>query len=255
MSDRNVELTKLAGRLRRDGAGAAEIESALLAAPERAGLPASECRSIARSIAKKPAPPPRPTSDALAQLDPLEELAQRRGWHVDALRMLGAEGHDRLEFNGRTQKRVVSFLMRDASGAVVSRRIRRASGARFGSRDDSPKALSEQGRPLGLFVAPWPLPSSVPLLIVEGEADAAAALSAGAPACIATPGSSPGARVLGWLQALVAGRSVILAPDPDKAGRDWLELIGATCANAGCAVRFIPAVPGLDLDRRLANAR
>jgi hypothetical protein len=51
---RNIELTRRAGWLRARGAGGEEILCDLLEAPEREGLPESECRAIARSICRYP---------------------------------------------------------------------------------------------------------------------------------------------------------------------------------------------------------
>lgn len=244
---RNVRLTQLAGRLRARGADEAAILDELMTSPERDGLPEREVRAIARSIASKPAGEPRPSRDELAKLDALDDLARRRGWNVAALRSLGFVGHDSLDFNGKTRRRVVSIPMRDATGAIVSRRLRRADGMTFGK--GGPKALSEKGKPLGLFFNA-PLPADVPIVVVEGEADAAAALSARASAVVATPGCTPGSRVLDELQKLAAGRECILFPDPDAAGREWLRRVGARLRNVGCRVQFVPSGE-LDLDDRL----
>lgn len=66
MSGRNNALTRIAGGLRRRGATEEEILSELLDHPEREGLPDSEVRSIARSVAGYESPvssgsPSRPT--------------------------------------------------------------------------------------------------------------------------------------------------------------------------------------------------
>jgi 5S rRNA maturation endonuclease (ribonuclease M5) len=85
--------------------------------------------------------------------------------------------------------------------------------------------------------------------VVEGEADACAALSAGYTAVVATPGASVPREVVTALQKLLARREVVLFPDPDEAGQHWLERVGRALANARCAVRFVPA-DDADLDAR-----
>jgi putative DNA primase/helicase len=53
------------------------------------------------------------------------------------------------------------------------------------------------------------------------------------------------------MQRLLAGRDVVLAPDPGQAGAIWLSTVGEALAGVQCAVRFIPPMPGKDLDDRL----
>lgn len=237
---RNCALTSLAGKLRARGLDADAIERELLAAPERAGLPETECRTIARSIGAKPAGRivERPAG---GWPDSLHELADRRGWSVEALRQLGAvaKGDE------------VHFPMRDASGAVVGWRRRRGDCKPFSC---GKKALTIKGGKNGIM-ASWPIPPDGSILVTEGEADTTAALSAGFPVVVGTPGAQPGRAVVEALQRLLAGRDVILAPDPDAAGDTWRDYIGAALTRAGCAVRFIPPLPGEDLDKRLARLR
>ncbi len=232
---RNVALTKLAGKHRARGLDADAIERELLSAPERAGLSESEVRTIARSIGSKPAGRivERPAG---GWPDSLHELAERRGWSVEALRQLGAvaKGNE------------VHFPMRNATGAVVGWRRRRGDSKPFPCGS---KALTVKGSHNGL-ICPWPIPEGL-VLLVEGEADAAAALSAGFPAVVGTPGAQPGRAVVEALQRLLAGRAAVLAPDPDPAGDAWHDTVGAALARVGCAVRFIPSLPGEDLDKRL----
>ncbi len=142
--------------------------------------------------------------------------------------------------------------MRDATGNVTGKRRRRADGSRFGDGPDAPKAVCQKGDKNGIL-GPWPVSPEGPVLLVEGEADAAAAITAGHPAVLATPGSSPGRAVLGALQQVLAGREVIMAPDPDPAGEYWKQTIGSALALAGCSVRFIVPLPGEDLDKRLTR--
>ncbi len=111
--------------------------------------------------------------------------------------------------------------------------------------------MSNKGAKNGLL-CPWPFPEEdgVPVLVVEGEADACAALSAGSAAVVATPGAQASKACVRDLQKLLAKREVILFPDPDEAGRRWLERIGRALVNAQCGVRFVPAETD-DLDKRL----
>ena len=53
------------------------------------------------------------------------------------------------------------------------------------------------------------------VLVLEGEADTLAALTAGAKAVVGTAGSSPGKYGRVALQKLLAGRECILFPHPD----------------------------------------
>ncbi|MFW6119266.1 MAG: hypothetical protein ACOC7S_02940, partial [Planctomycetota bacterium] len=59
--------------------------------------------------------------------DPLQELADRRGWTVEALKALGAEA------DGRN----VRIPMRDAGGNVVGWKSRKADNSPFALRDGS----------------------------------------------------------------------------------------------------------------------
>jgi putative DNA primase/helicase len=232
---RNTTLTALAGKLRASGADEAGILTALLDAPERGDLPYTECRTIAKSIGAKPAGA-MIEKPAGGWQDALHELAARRGWTVEALRKLGAvaEGAE------------VHFPMRDGAGKVTGWRRRRGDNQPFAS---GPKALTVKGSKNGIFCA-WPLPTEGPVLLVEGEADGTAAATA-AHATVATPGAQPGRAVIETLQTVLAGRDVVLAPDPDPAGETWREKIGAALRGAGCGVRMIPPLPREDLDKRL----
>ncbi len=175
------------------------------------------------------------------RLDAIEELAQVRGWRPEALHALGAESRN------AQAPREVHFPMRDAKGTVSGFRRRRSDGKPFSCGS---KALSCKGSKSGLL-CPWPLPEDTrQVLVVEGEADACAALSAGFPAVVATPGAQPSRTCVQDLQKLLVKREVILFPDPDEAGRKWLERIGKALANVRCLVRFVPAQTE-DLDKRL----
>ncbi len=186
--------------------------------------------------------------------DPLHELARRRGWMIEALEALGAVPHQQ---NGRRAE--VRFPMRSADGEITGWRRRRADNQPFGRSEDAPKCLSLKGSKNGL-ICPWPLPDlgGGPVLLVEGEADSAAALSAlpGVPV-VATPGANPGKDCLKYLQKLLPGRSVVLAPHPDESGADWRDRVGRGLRNVQCDVRYVPPEGGgllssdADLDDRL----
>ncbi len=239
---RNITLTKLAGRLRAQGEDCDQILVALLNAPERDGLRQSEVRAIARSAMKWPKGTPKANGAAPPKFkDAVEELSWRRGWSADSLLSLGAVA----------KGAEVHSPMRDAKGKITGWRRRRGDGQPFKGNN---KALAAKESANGLIL-PWPFPADDPVLVVEGEADAAAALSAGSKAVVATPGAQPGQRVVEELQKLLAGRAVVLAPDPDDAGTAWREMIGAALRGAGCSVRFIPPLAGMDLDKRLLRAR
>lgn len=173
-----------------------------------------------------------------AERDPLGAQAGLRGWSREALVALGAVG----------EKREVRFPMRSAEGEVVGWRRRRADGGTF---PNGKKATTVRGGHNGL-IAPWPIPVEGVALVVEGEADAAAAKTAGWSAVVATPGATPGRKVVEYLQTVLAGRDVVLAPDPDEAGDKWRKTVGAALVRAGGRVRFIPPVDE-DLDKRLGR--
>ena len=189
-------------------------------------------------------PPEQPASHASGGSPPdaIDELARVRGWRPDAIRALGAESRN------AQAPREVHFPMRDGAGAVVGFRRRRSDGKPF---SNGSKAMTSKGAKNGLL-CPWPLPEQGPVLVVEGEADACAALSAGFAAVVATPGSTIPKMVVSALQKVLTGREVVLFPDPDEAGRGWLERVGRALANARCAVRFAPADEE-DLDKRLRH--
>ncbi len=178
--------------------------------------------------------------------DAIEELARVRGWRPEALRTLGAVSRN------AQAPREVHFPMRDASGNAAGFRRRRSDGKAF---SNGSKALSSKGSKNSLL-CPWPFPEDDgrQVLVVEGEADACAALSAGYAAVVATPGASVPREVVSALQKLLAKREVVLFPDPDEAGRHWLERVGRALANARCAVRFVPA-DDADLDARLRQEK
>jgi hypothetical protein len=186
--------------------------------------------------------------------EPIRELAMRRGWAAEALMALGAVARGQ---NGRPAE--VHFPMRNAGGEVTGWRRRRADNRPFGKKDDAPKCLSVKGGRNGL-ICQWPLPGAEndPVLLVEGEADASAALSAlPGIAVIGTPGANPGKECLNYLQALLPGRAIVLAPHPDGSGAGWRDHVGRALGNVQCSVSYVPPDGGgllssdADLDDRL----
>lgn len=235
---RNIELTSIAGKLRKQGLDERDIAERLMAAPERRGLPEREVRDIARSIAKKPPGEPRRDFSAERFATPLDEWAARRGFSIDALHAIGAVAG----------KGEVHFPMRDAGGKPLGYRRRRADNSAF---PNGAKALSVAGQKNGLMAGPWPLPAGGVVIATEGEADACAALSAGAAAVVATPGGNPGRRVFEIAQHILPSRDVVLFPDPDPVGQLWMRKLGTALEAVGCTVRVVPPLEG-DLDKRLS---
>lgn len=183
---------------------------------------------------------PRPEEPS----DPIERLAAIRGWTPDALHALGAVAEGGL----------VAFPMRDAGGELVGWKERRGDNLPVPvGRGETTKSKSRRGSQLGLFYPPDLSELPDPVLAVEGEADATAALTAGYAAVVGTSGASASRASLDWLQELVGGREVVVAPDPDAAGRSWRDRLGNRLANAGCTVRLIAPGEG-DLDDRLRAA-
>jgi putative DNA primase/helicase len=173
---------------------------------------------------------------AVRRADPIQELADRRGWKREALAALGCTA----------TKDGVKFPMRDERGKIVGKKVRRADGGLI----DGHKSHSEKGGHLGLFLSAFPLPEGV-ALVTEGEPDTCAALSADWPVVVGTAGSHPGEIGERALQRLLATREAVLAPDPGESGRAWLGRVGTLLANVQCRVRYIPADAKHDLDARL----
>jgi primase-like protein len=236
MSARNVELTREAGRLRAAGMDTDRIERELLNHPSRNGLPASECRSIARSIGKKP--PGRSVGPpASGRPSALHELADRRRWPVAALKALGAVA----------KGAEVHIPMKLADGRVVGWRRRRANGQPF--RATGSKAMSVRGS-RAMLVMPAELPPGIPIAVVESETDATAIIAAGHSAVVATPGGQPSVNCIAEVQKMATGRTVVLFPDPDEVGDAWRRRLGGALLRAGCRVLFVPPVD-CDIDERL----
>jgi len=188
--------------------------------------------------------PPQPAQHH----DPLQELSARRGWSEEALRSLGAtRGQTRDGSPGE-----VIFPMKDGYGGCTGYKKRRADNKPFSLRDDEVKSLTAPGSRHGLFY-PESLPAEGPVLLCEGEADTAAALSAGWSAVVGTAGAEIGKTGKKALPALLHGREVVLVPHPDEAGRRWRDRVGQTCANSQCRVRYVSPVDDKDLDEHLRH--
>ena len=184
------------------------------------------------------------SSDDCPAEDTLDQLARRRRWTRAALLLMGAED------NGDGE---VRFPMRDAEGKVVGYRRRHADGSPFMVDGQEKKALTVKGGNNGLLGV-WPIRDSGPVLLVEGEADCAAGLSANWPGpVVGTPGASPGRAVERALQKLLAGRDVVLAPDPGEVGCKWRDRLGRMLAGVQCRVSYIPPASDADLDKRLRS--
>ena len=175
------------------------------------------------------------------QATPLEKLAGIRGWKVKALEALGAEAH------GQT----VRFPMRDAGGSITGWQLRHGNNSKFETEGGSTRSKTRSGSKHGLFCPDGLTEAPDPVLVCEGEADTVAALSAGKTAVVGTPGAGAGRAVKRYLARLLAGRDVILAPDPDDAGRRWRDAVGRALLDVQCDVSYIPPEDGRDLDDRL----
>lgn len=182
---------------------------------------------------------------------PILALAHIRGWQPDAVRALGAKPHGA----------EVLFPMYGPAGTEVGWRRRRGDGHKFASAPGRKpvKALTVKGGKLGVMRSE-PFPANGAVIVCEGEADAVAALSAGAFAVVATPGGNVSRGVRLALQKLLAGRQAILAPHPDETGRKWRDAVGEALLNVQATVRYVPpAAPhgeagAGDLDDELKRA-
>jgi P4 family phage/plasmid primase-like protien len=235
ISGRNIQMTSIAGRMRASGLDESEIFEGLLNHPDRADLPDSECRAIARSIGSKPAGKAveRPVD---GWPDALHEWAAKRGFEVESLRAFEVEFHDEL----------IWVPMYDSDGNITGWSRRLGDNGRFPQGD---KAMTNRGGKMGFF-RPAKFPDVGLLAIVEGFPNSVAVYNAGHHAVIGTASAEPGAKAWGSLQRLAAGRDVTLFPDSGKAGLGWLQKAGRFLNNAGCTVRFVPAIDQ-DLDDRL----
>ncbi len=172
--------------------------------------------------------------------DGLTELARRRGWTTEALKALEC-----MSENG-----TVIFPMFDAKGNKVGSKLRRADGGRFRVGEELVKSKTKRRSKHGLFYAK-PLPGDGVVGFTEGEADTAAALSAGLEAVVGTAGAGVGRLAREAAQRLLGGRDVIMFPHGDPPGTKWLDEMGEALNNAQCRVRYVPADPKNDLDDRL----
>ncbi len=110
----------------------------------------------------------------------------------------------------------------------------------FDLSDISPefsKGLSAKGKPVGLFVATWPQPGDV-ALIVEGVKDSAALHSLGFKAV-----GLPTCKMAAKFARVFAGCHVIIVPDRDAIGEDSARKTAARLKGVAASVR-IAALPG-----------
>lgn len=192
------------------------------------------CGPETQDLPKVSSGAPRPVFDPQ-----ILSLALGRGWTPKSLLALGARG----------ENDVVVFPMRDASGLSIGERRRRANNSTF---PDGSKSRINAGGKMGL-ICPWPVPAGDPVLVLEGEADAAAVLSAGWSAVVGLPSANSSQAVIEALGAMLAGRQVVLFPDPDLPGQNLMRKIERALAEAECVVLTVPPVDDKDLDARLQS--
>lgn len=194
--------------------------------------------------------------------DPLELFARRRGWTVEALRTLGAEIRE-----GGDAGPEVWFPMWSRIGKewqLSGHRRRLASNGKFppptpGGKMTkaltAPAPGAKPGRKAGLVAGPWPIPPEGPVIVCEGEADAAAIIASGglrrAVAVVAVTSASISEHCLLHLPALLGGRDILLMMQGDSASTRARELLASRLDNAGCRIWWVPEVPGLDIDEVL----
>ena len=183
---------------------------------------------------------PTSCSAAGVELDPLARLAKIRGWTVEAMASVGAS------VGTHKGSLVVRVPMRDSAGKETGEKYRKPDNSLF----DTGKKAHTKSRSVNTLFHPMPFPETGTILVVEGEADTFAAVSAGWKAVIGTPGAKPGRTSEQELQRMIAGRDVVFAPDSGSAGQAWLDRLGRLAENACCTVKFIPAA-ARDLDERL----
>lgn len=239
--DRHIRMMEQLGRDIRNGMPRQEAERRAREFGESVGLPLAQIESNIRTSRKWPPPPPQSSRAEASALPPIDSFCLRRNFTREALRSFSVVED--------AEQGEILTPMRNSRGNITGWRRRRADGSPF---SNGAKALSRRGDKNGMMVAPWPLPESGIVLVVEGETDGFAARSAGDHSVVATPGARPGRKVLEHLQCLLAGRESVLFPDPDQAGQKWLREVGRALHAAGAVVRYVPALDD-DLDRRLAR--
>ena len=186
---------------------------------------------------------PGPTDKAYKPVDPINMLASLRNWSIHAFELIDC----------RSDKDCVIFPMRDGDGNVVGIKKRKGNNTMFQWYNKSVKSYTPRGNKHGLFY-PKELPAEGPVLVLEGEADTLAAISAGANSVIGTAGSSAGPIGDAALQKLLANREAILFPDPRASGRKWLNTLGELLLNVQCKVKYVPA-DKKDLDEKLRHEK
>jgi hypothetical protein len=179
--------------------------------------------------------------------DPLADWAAHRGFALGALLALGAVPHG-------NKGEAIRIPMRDAAGAVVGSRLRRADGTPFSC---GAKAITKGGGKLGIIHAPTR--ATAPggkVYLVEGETDLLALLTRWPLAvAFATPGATVSKPCLGYLEQLLrasGAAEAIACADNDEAGAVWLAKMQAACKAAGVAFRaWRPPAGVKDLDEAL----
>jgi hypothetical protein len=101
------------------------------------------------------------------------------------------------------------------------------------------KALTIKGGK-AMLIMPETLPADIPLAVTESETDAAATITAGHSAVVATPGGQPSVNCIAEVQKMAAGRTAVLFPDPDEVGDAWRRRLGGALLRAGCRVLLVP---------------
>ncbi|KXB06570.1 hypothetical protein AKJ51_03465 [candidate division MSBL1 archaeon SCGC-AAA382A20] len=173
-------------------------------------------------------------------LNPLKKLAKIRGWTTEAMEILGVYSKG---------SRVV-IPMQDAAGNQTGYTERMGDNSKVPVQSGE-KTKSKSVGHHGLFYPKGGISADKDVLVCEGEADVIAAISAGYKNVIGTKGAAPGRDSENYLQEIIpSGAKVVLAPDPDDAGRTWRDKFGRLLANAGCEIKFIPP-KDRDLDDRL----
>lgn len=175
--------------------------------------------------------------------NPIDKLAAARGFLRAAFTALAAVAHE--------HEVLFPMFGPDPTQPAVGFRRRRGDNKPFGG--DGPKALTNKGGHSGVLYGnprPW---STRPVLLLEGEMDALAALAAGADTVLAVPGCSPGAKVWEYVQAHVErlGRPIIAFPHPPDAERTDLKFLTAAHEAISPLVDFSYVPGNLDLDDRL----
>lgn len=196
------------------------------------------------------APKPGPRGGGATHQDPLEGFAAIRRLRPETLRALDvAVDPDRPD-------NLIFPMVNDRAEPTGGARIRRADNGLIKLKDGKQtKALSRKGGRHGIFL--HLRNQTGPMLLIEGELDAARAIDAGAENVIATPGCTPGREAWGYFARAIAQTEhpIIAFPDPpddkDSAGK-WLRSACKAAQSVGRELRYVPS-DGRDLDDRLKH--